>query len=362
MPIYRKLDDRGYEMYKNNVDDKWYYTHRMVAYNHKSSERSIDEAWTRIKTHNKIDKHLVVHHVDFNKKNNELSNLHWMGENEHWDLHSKNMKTLFDYSKSEKGRNKSRELMKKLWANAEWKENRIKQNRINRMKGIETLKKENRCGFQSENKTTLSNRSKFYAIKNNSIKYVQTPEYQEKGIKTRKVKFIEDDDYKNMMINTAKKNINKYNQEIKNGDRIATVKQINARKNNGKNLTKNLSPEQRKLRSHKTVYKRWYQEEFKTFEEYYNDKGLHNHKVISVENYGTEDVYDITVDKYHNFALSSGVFAHNCAVGYDDSKNALLVRNSWGTDWGIGGYFWLPYEFVTQLNMSADYWTIRLVE
>lgn len=50
------------------------------------------------------------------------------------------------------------------------------------------------------------------------------------------------------------------------------------------------------------------------------------------------------------------------AVGYDDKKNALLVRNSWGSQWGINGYFWLPYEFVSQLNMSADYWTIRMVE
>ena len=50
------------------------------------------------------------------------------------------------------------------------------------------------------------------------------------------------------------------------------------------------------------------------------------------------------------------------AVGYDDEKKALLVRNSWGKQWGQDGYFWLPYEFVTQRNMSADYWTIRMVE
>jgi C1A family cysteine protease len=50
------------------------------------------------------------------------------------------------------------------------------------------------------------------------------------------------------------------------------------------------------------------------------------------------------------------------AVGYDDSKNALLVRNSWGTSWGIKGYFWLPYGFIENENMSADYWTIRMVE
>lgn len=50
------------------------------------------------------------------------------------------------------------------------------------------------------------------------------------------------------------------------------------------------------------------------------------------------------------------------AVGYDDSKNALIVRNSWGEGWGIKGYFYLPYGFVSDQNMSADYWTIRLVE
>lgn len=37
-----------------------------------------------------------------------------------------------------------------------------------------------------------------------------------------------------------------------------------------------------------------------------------NHRIISIKflTY-TEDVYDITVEKYHNFALSSGVFVHN---------------------------------------------------
>jgi len=50
------------------------------------------------------------------------------------------------------------------------------------------------------------------------------------------------------------------------------------------------------------------------------------------------------------------------AVGYDDERKCLLVRNSWGKNWGIGGYFWLPYYFVSEPNMSADYWTIRMVE
>jgi C1A family cysteine protease len=33
-------------------------------------------------------------------------------------------------------------------------------------------------------------------------------------------------------------------------------------------------------------------------------------------------------------------------VGFDDDKQAFLVRNSWGADWGVGGYFWFPYEYM----------------
>lgn len=47
------------------------------------------------------------------------------------------------------------------------------------------------------------------------------------------------------------------------------------------------------------------------------NKGKHtpfNHKVVSIEDGGYEDVYDIEVEKYHNFALSSGVFVHNCVM------------------------------------------------
>lgn len=33
-------------------------------------------------------------------------------------------------------------------------------------------------------------------------------------------------------------------------------------------------------------------------------------------------------------------------VGFDDEKQAFLVRNSWGEDWGIGGYCWFPYEYM----------------
>ena len=45
------------------------------------------------------------------------------------------------------------------------------------------------------------------------------------------------------------------------------------------------------------------------------------------------------------------------AVGFDQSKERFLVRNSWGTKWGKGGYFTLPYEYLETL--ADDFWTVR---
>lgn len=58
------------------------------------------------------------------------------------------------------------------------------------------------------------------------------------------------------------------------------------------------------------------------------------------------------------------------AVGYDDkivienknpggckTKGALLIRNSWGTEWGDGGYGWLPYEYLEQ-GLATDWWSL----
>ena len=50
------------------------------------------------------------------------------------------------------------------------------------------------------------------------------------------------------------------------------------------------------------------------------------------------------------------------AVGYDDATKRFLIRNSWGSGWGKAGYFTLPYDYLTDSNLSDDFWTIRLVE
>jgi hypothetical protein len=84
MPLYRKISSKktkhqleGYELFLNNENSKWTYTHRMVKANE------------NLETH---PSHLteaisVVHHKNFDKLNNDPSNLLVIGRNCHHQIH-----------------------------------------------------------------------------------------------------------------------------------------------------------------------------------------------------------------------------------------------------------------------------------
>ena len=48
--------------------------------------------------------------------------------------------------------------------------------------------------------------------------------------------------------------------------------------------------------------------------------------------------------------------------GFDDNKKAFIIRNSWGEDWCIDGYFYMPYEFMLNQEWCGDFWTIKRVK
>ncbi len=60
-------------------------------------------------------------------------------------------------------------------------------------------------------------------------------------------------------------------------------------------------------------------------------------------------------------------------VGYDDnnmitnpftkkkSRGSLLIRNSWGKDWGDGGYGSIPYSYVKE-QLASDFWCMISAE
>lgn len=82
MPLYTKLSNitdklkrrlKGYELVYDCKTHRWFYTHRLV-------ETAV---------HGCIKYGYAVHHKDFNKLNNDPSNLVAMHYNAHWKLHSK---------------------------------------------------------------------------------------------------------------------------------------------------------------------------------------------------------------------------------------------------------------------------------
>lgn len=49
------------------------------------------------------------------------------------------------------------------------------------------------------------------------------------------------------------------------------------------------------------------------------------------------------------------------AVGYDDAKQVVICRNSWGPSWGDKGYFYMPYAYITNPNLASDFWVFYQV-
>jgi len=50
------------------------------------------------------------------------------------------------------------------------------------------------------------------------------------------------------------------------------------------------------------------------------------------------------------------------AVGYDDTRQRFLAMISWGDAWGKSGFFTMPYVYLTDQDLAADFWTVRVVE
>ncbi len=63
---------------------------------------------------------------------------------------------------------------------------------------------------------------------------------------------------------------------------------------------------------------------------------------------------------------AGGVYQHStgnldgghavCVIGYDDTQGAWIVKNSWGTGWGMAGFFYIAYG---QCGIDAQMWAVE---
>lgn len=146
----------------------------------------------------------------------------------------------------------------------------------------------------------------------------QSPEFEKKRIETIKNKIKTDKDFLNLKQEIGRKNILSYISG--NYDHF-----IENTKNNGERGRKYLiaynTSEKGRAKS-KEISNKLYKceicnKEFKgpSSFSHHMKKEHNNHKVVSVVEIDEKsDVYCLTVEEHHNFALLSGVFVHNCGM------------------------------------------------
>jgi C1A family cysteine protease len=47
--------------------------------------------------------------------------------------------------------------------------------------------------------------------------------------------------------------------------------------------------------------------------------------------------------------------------GYNHKNKLFIVRNSWGDGWGDKGYCYMPYDYLSDVDLASDMWHIDMV-
>ncbi|MFA5396895.1 MAG: HNH endonuclease [Methanogenium sp.] len=272
MPLYRRKGNGGYEQFFE-VDEKcWCFTHRRMA-------GDIPQKFRNEKGQFKGG--CVVHHRDFNKYNNNPDNLKYMTGKAHYKFHAMLAhKTLHTPEAREKSRMTCKEVMKRP---------EIKKKISDGLKASWTPE---RRKAQSLRQTNLN---KTFFVVHNAKPDIKTRANQKRVEALKKFWLSEKGVEKRKEASIRSKAFNLAGHAKK----MALLAQLPEAKKKQK--------ESRKKWLETEAGKKWKAEQSLRMK----TNNPNNHTVVAVEEDIMQDVYDLTIENYHNFATSAGVFVHN---------------------------------------------------
>ena len=84
--------------------------------------------------------------------------------------------------------------------------------------------------------------------------------------------------------------------------------------------------------------------------------------ILIYESFETENVSNTGIVPMPNIETEQLLGGHAIVcVGYNNNKKVWIMRNSWGTSWGDKGYFYLPYNYLLNSDLTSDLWCIQKI-
>jgi len=348
MPFHKRISKMGGRITIDGYEMVWDQKKNFIFTHMLSDEYNLE--------HGKYSKEQgdTKHHIDFNKLNNNPSNIIRLPKEQHLILHTENLdKTLHSAETKEKARiahqdeeyrkrisewAKSPEVNKMLSENAkkQWQNEEYKQFMVSKFLEFYNSNED----YRNKDKELLNQQQK---------EYWSNPENKEKASEKVRKFFEENPDAKNYLSNLAKeqwkdetliiwrrqKTKEQWTPEFRKKrkesyNQTYYTKTISLMKNvleqNG-DLIKfdkiRIEKNDKSILRFDTFCKRFFEgNEENMFETVKN----WNHKIKRIEKLKEKiDVYDIEVPNTHNFALASGIFVHNSSkMARDKTYQAIL--------------------------------------
>jgi len=326
MSVYRRMDKKGYEkIYDPTMtrSNKWVNTHTMVAGLIWDEDRERCAAFCSSRVDQNRNRHPVVHHVNYDKRNNVPENLYWMPSWEHMEVHSfLGTEQIVRYNRSEKHRQRIKDLhadghyAQYTWANT-YNGSARHLDAIARTWADDGMRKKILSGFDSyrgsqKNKDTATKRNK---------KMWQDPEYRKKHLERLTNPSSEVRDKLSKHASGQWKDPEMRDKIIK-GRVLGVLHRLVVAGVSSDELRERYNLEKPKnTPRYDVAIKRW-------GESILVDARYYNHQVVSVNRIvleSPEPVYNMTVLGHHNYMLENGVISKNSDADADGGHICCLL-------------------------------------